>query len=465
MGRIIVSAPREERRSVEIKKRTTTIGRSANNDVVLPDTEVSRSHAIISSSEDGSLVISDQKSTNGVFVNGTRIIGQHPLVHGDVVRVGDCELLYDELGSEPQVSYADTRKANASDMHVADYSSRPGVPIPVHDNRIPSKLGEYEIAEKLGESARGSVYKARDPLGRDVAIKVLTIESHNLVENLKSEAVTLARLNHPNIIKVYRFGIDQGTPFLAMECVPAQPLSRFIQQHPDLHLCEKLEIIVRVLIGLQYTHEQNLVHRDLKPQHIMVLENLDVKLIGFGIAHDIDNESSDTEIAGTAPYLSPMHFAEKRTGWCDIFSAGVVLFELLSQTLPYASERDDARMQYSKLMSNDPPPLLSGFMKDCSPELEAVVAKAISKRMTEGYATAADFLEDVLRVQGTLKSKFLGELMQNIYLAATEKDYKTCQNTLARIKRLDAATASKKQMEMLRADQGFKRFEHEGQDS
>jgi serine/threonine protein kinase len=460
MGRIIVSTLSGKKGYVEISKRTTTIGRSAHNDIVLPDTEVSRSHAIITSSEDGNLLISDQKSTNGVYVNGKRINGEHPLVHRDVIRLGDCELLYEEHGSIAYPPYVHTEEQKAPSTSVGEHSSE-AIAARARDGSIPATLGEYKIAEKLGEGVRGSVYKARDPLGRDVAIKLLSIESPNLVESLKREAVTLARLNHPNIIKVYRFGIDQGMPFLAMEYLPGQPLSRFVQEHPSLHLCEKLEITVRALDGLQYTHGQNVVHRDLKPQHIVVLENLDVKLIGFGIAHDMNSDGPETETAGTLPYMSPMHFVKKRTGWCDVFSMGVVLFELLTQTLPYASESDDLHAQRHKLMSSDPPPSLGKFMQECPAELESVVAKALSKTVGEGYATAVDFLEAILKVQETLKSRFLGELLQDIYLAASVKDYKTCQATLARIKRLDAATASKKQIEMLRADKGFQRFEHD----
>lgn len=457
MGRFIVSAPGEKTNYIELTKPSMTIGRSPHSDIVLPDSEVSRTHAVISSSPDGRLLISDQNSTNGVFVNGQRIHREHPLVHRDVIRVGDCELLYDEHGADGFPSSADDQQA--ATIHAGARAAQ--LIAAARDIPIPAKLGEYEMAEKLGEGVRGSVYKARDPLGRDVAIKLLSVESANLVESLRKEAITLARLNHPNIIKVYRFGIDQGIPFLAMEYLNGQPLSRFVQEHPDLHLCEKLEITIRALDGLQYTHEQNVIHRDLKPQHIVVLENLDVKLIGFGMAQNIDGGEDEPEVAGTLPYMSPMHFVKNRTGWCDVFSMGVVLFELLTRTLPYASESDDLHAQYHTLMSSDPPPPLSKFIKDCPAELESAVAKALSKTAGEGYATAVDFLEAILRVQNTVKSKFIGELLNHVYTAATVKDYKLCQAALARIKRLDAATASRKQIEMARADKDFQRFEQE----
>ncbi|HET9741799.1 MAG TPA: serine/threonine-protein kinase, partial [Terriglobales bacterium] len=208
-----------------------------------------------------------------------------------------------------------------------------------------AKIGDYELKEKLGQGGYGAVYRARDPIGRDVAIKVLTSfgDDNNTIEGFKKEATTLARLSHRNIVTVYQFGVDNGRPYLAMEYLQGQPLSAIIKAHREMHLVEKLDIIIQASEGLRHAHENKVIHRDIKPHNLMVVENSVVKLIDFGIAQGDNSKSqSRQEIAGSLPYMSPEHFVQKRTPWCDIFSMGVVLYELLSGgQVPYASDRDD----------------------------------------------------------------------------------------------------------------------------
>jgi serine/threonine-protein kinase len=328
-----------------------------------------------------------------------------------------------------------------------------------------NKIGEYELKEKLGQGGYGAVYKARDQLGRDVAIKILTAfgDDSNTIEGFRKEATTLARLGHRNIVTVYQFGVDGGKPFLAMEYLQGQPLSALIKSRREMHLVEKLDIIIQATEGLRHAHENKVIHRDIKPHNLMVVENSIVKLIDFGIAQgDGSKSQSRQEIAGSLPYMSPEHFVQKRTPWCDIFSMGVVLYELLTGGhVPYASDRDDLPVAYHKLMSNDPPPPLSTYVQDLPPGLEEVVAKAISKQKMNGFETAEEFLFELARVQDTVKGEFVGQLLKAVNDAAAAQDYGVAHDLVERILRVDPnnGPAKRKQFELKKYIQQHQRNE------
>ena len=328
-----------------------------------------------------------------------------------------------------------------------------------------SKIGEYELKEKLGQGGYGAVYKARDPLGRDVAIKVLTAfgDDSNTIEGFKKEATTLARLNHRNIVTVYQFGLENGKPYLAMEYLQGQPLSAIIKSRREMHLVEKLDVIIQATEGLKHAHENKVIHRDIKPHNLMVVENSIVKLIDFGIAQgDGSKSQSRQEIAGSLPYMSPEHFVQKRTPWCDIFSMGVVLYELItSGHVPYASDRDDLPVAYHKLMSNDPPPPLSTYVPDLPPGLEEVVGKAIAKQKLNGFETAEEFLFELGRVQDSVKGEFVSQLLKALNDAASAQDYGIAHDLVERILRVDPnnAAAKRKQFELKKYVQQHQRNE------
>src|SRR5579872_2290764 len=317
-----------------------------------------------------------------------------------------------------------------------------------------TRIGEYELKEKLGQGGYGAVYKARDSLGRDVAIKVLTAfgDDSNTIEGFRKEATTLAKLSHRNIVTVYQFGVDQGKPFLAMEYLQGQPLSAIIKARREMHLVEKLDIIIQATEGLKHAHENKVIHRDIKPHNLMVVENSVVKLIDFGIAQgDGSKSQSRQEIAGSLPYMSPEHFVQKRTPWCDIFSMGVVLYELLSGGMvPYASDRDDLPVAYHKLMSPDPAAPLSTYVKDIPQALEEVVAKAVCKDKLKGYETAEEFVFELARVQDTVKLEFVNSCMQAVTEAAAKEDYGSAHDLVERILRVDPnhVAAKRKQFEL-----------------
>ena len=320
-----------------------------------------------------------------------------------------------------------------------------------------TKIGEFELKEKLGQGGYGAVYKARDSLSRDVAIKILTGFGDDIttINVFKKEAATLAKLQHPNIVTVYQFGVDNMRPYLAMEYLQGQPLSAIIKTRRELHLVEKLDIIIQATEGLKHAHENNVIHRDIKPHNLMVVESAEkslvVKLIDFGIAQGEASKSQSQSIAGSLPYMSPEHFVQRRTPWCDVFSMGVVLYELLTGGIvPYASDRDELPVAYGKLMSQDPALPLSHHVANLPSGLEEVVAKAICKQKLKAYETAEEFLFELSRIHDVVKSQYVTERLAEVDAAIKRQDATGAYELVNGILRVDPKNtpANRKKFEL-----------------
>lgn|SRR5215471_13877490 len=222
-------------------------------------------------------------------------------------------------------------------------------------SNFPTAIGDYKLTETIGDCGLAAIYKAWDKLGRDVAIKLSKQVGNDegALQIFKPEAQIHSRLKHPNIVSIYQSGVDNGRPYIVMEYIEGRFLSTLIMSKQKLDLAEKLDIILQALEALKYLHNAGIIHRDIKPGNVMVVEShhqspLVVKLTNFGIAELV---SEAHHVAGTLPYMSPEHFAKRRTPWCDLFSIGVVCYELLTGgILPFASVRDDLRAAYNKLV-------------------------------------------------------------------------------------------------------------------
>ena len=200
-------------------------------------------------------------------------------------------------------------------------------------------IGKYRIDSILGHGAMGIVYKATDEaINRTVAIK--TIHSHllmgdigeELLKRFKTEATAAARCQHHNIVSIYDFGQQDGTPYIVMEFVKGQGLDTVLKQNTQLSLKSINSIFLSICAGLQYAHEQNIIHRDIKPANIIVLDNDSAKIADFGIAKIESSDATQLGVSiGTPSYMAP----EQSTGGVidcrvDIFALGVIAFEMLS---------------------------------------------------------------------------------------------------------------------------------------
>ena len=256
-------------------------------------------------------------------------------------------------------------------------------------------LGKYQIQGELGKGAMGVVYRGFDPaLEREVAIKVMgsaTVSDPELKKRFEQEAKASARLQHPNIVTVYDFGYDdEGAPYMAMELLKGQDLEQRIRRSP-LTLQEKLDVVAQACRGLAHAHEHHIVHRDIKPANIFISESGIAKIMDFGVARLMQSSQTQTgTVLGTADYMSPEQIrGQKVDGRSDIFSAGVILYRLLTNKKPFTGENIQA--VFFKVLNQEPPELVLPDGGGEMPELQAIVDKALMKNKDERYESAKDF--------------------------------------------------------------------------
>ena len=255
---------------------------------------------------------------------------------------------------------------------------------------------------RLGVGGMATVYLAEDSsLGRKVALKVMAeryAEDGEFVERFRREAQAAARLNHPNIIAVYDRGEADGRPYIAMEYLQGRTLKQVIQAEGPLPPERAIAIAMQVLAGLRYAHEHGVVHRDVKPHNVLVGDDGRIKVTDFGIAHAGDPQMTEVgSIVGTAQYLSPEQARGRGVGpQTDIYSLGVVLYEMLAGRVPFEGDSSVAiAMQH---VSDEAPPLRA-LAPDVPESLALVVAHAMLKDPAQRYGSADEFAADLDRVR------------------------------------------------------------------
>jgi serine/threonine-protein kinase len=242
----------------------------------------------------------------------------------------------------------------------------------------------YELEELVGTGGMSSVFRARDlQLERRVAIKILHeryIEDPEYVERFRREARAVARLSHPNIVTVIDRGEDGGRQYIVFEHVDGENLKELVMRTGRLPVRRAVELALSVADGLAFAHGHGLVHRDVKPQNVLLSREGDVKVTDFGIARSLDVEHGVTQtgtVLGTGEYLAPEQASGKPVSPAtDVYSLGVVLWELLVGDVPFSGENFVA---VALRHVNDPPPPLRKLRPDVSPRLAAAVERALAK--------------------------------------------------------------------------------------
>ena len=277
---------------------------------------------------------------------------------------------------------------------------------------IMPRLSHYEILEQIAEGGMGVVYKARDlNLGRLVALKLLSpsIEASQAdIERLFEEARAISRLNHPNVATIFEVDQKADEPFMALEYLPGGTLRDKIREFRNgggsLLIADVLRYAEQMSRGLAHAHRHGIVHRDVKSENALLDEEGVLKLADFGVALVAGRRLSgaDDASAGTAAYMSP----EQAQGGevdhrSDIFSFGVVLFEMITGTVPYAGQAE-AAMLYD--IVHTPAPRLREFRDDVPAGLSKIAEKALAKRPAERYFSMDDVLKDLLAVQKDLQA-------------------------------------------------------------
>jgi eukaryotic-like serine/threonine-protein kinase len=309
-------------------------------------------------------------------------------------------------------------------------------------------IGKYQVIRVLGRGGMGEVVLAQDDLGRRVAIKKpfkSALEDGLARFKLEARASTLS---HPNIPVVYEMGMQDGLPFIAMEFVEGEPLDKLIASGKPLDLIVKLSIIEQVCAGLGHAHQKGIIHRDIKPANVILQPNGVAKIIDFGIAkiQNLEQTSGLTQtsqIIGSLHYIAPERFkGEAIDGRVDVFSAGVMLYLLLTGHLPFAGGEATA----SYRIVNEAHTALGKHIHDYPPALDAIMDQALAKDPQDRYATAEDFGDALHDVIEDLKKSRVFQLFDDAERLTTESRYAPALELLDEALKLDPANTQARKL-------------------
>jgi hypothetical protein len=251
----------------------------------------------------------------------------------------------------------------------------------------------------------GVLYRAHDAvLERDVALKMMLVDfSHDTAarERFQREARAVARLQHRNVVTIHELGEVEGTPYIVMEFLGGRDLDALLKEGADLTLAKKLEIAAQVCEGLAYAHEQGIVHRDIKPGNVRVLDDGTVKILDFGIAKFAMSSVTQTgTVMGTPSYMAPEQImGQGIDGRSDLFSAGVLLYELLSGNKPFQGDSPTAVVY--QIMNGEPVPLRESI-PGLPEAIDDIIGHALQKNPEERYATAKQMATDLQAVRAMI---------------------------------------------------------------
>jgi serine/threonine protein kinase len=324
---------------------------------------------------------------------------------------------------------AEVEKLLANHSQSGEFLSRPAIDVAAamlaknHASFGPRKqISHYRILSLLGAGGMGEVYLAEDTrLRRKVALKVLPeiiAQDEDRLRRFEQEAFAASALNHPNILTIYEFAAEGKTHFLASEFIDGETLRARLGRAP-LSLEETLDIAVQTAQALSAAHEAKIIHRDIKPENVMIRKDGLVKVLDFGLAKLVEPAPLDAEaetriqgltqagmIVGTIAYMSPEQGRGKPVdARTDIFSLGVVLYEMLTRRHPFMGETMSHTMV--AILEKEPPPLAQA-VKDLPGELEQIMKRAMAKNVDERYKSGAALLSDLKQLQKRLE--FVAEL-------------------------------------------------------
>ncbi len=285
------------------------------------------------------------------------------------------------------------------------------------------QIGRYQIHSLLGAGGMGQVYLAQDTqLDRPLALKLLPAKFTGDVDRLrrfKQEARATSALNHPNILTIYEIGEADGAHFIATEFIDGVTLRLHLGRN-SLKMTEALDIAVQITSALSAAHQAGVVHRDIKPENVMLRKDGYIKILDFGLAKLAERETVDSEaitlaetdpgvVMGTVGYMSPEQARGRAVdARSDIFSMGVVLYEMLAGRSPFAGNSTSSVLV--SILEREPPPL-ARFIPDVPAEMQRIITRTLAKKRDDRYQTARDLYTDL--------KNFKQELDFNLKLAST----------------------------------------------
>ena len=257
----------------------------------------------------------------------------------------------------------------------------------------------YQIIKTIGEGGMANVYLAYDTiLDRNVAVKVLRGDlatDEKFVRRFQREALSASSLSHPNIVEVYDVGEDNGSYYIVMEYIKGKHLKQLLKQRGKLTLTEVVDIMQQVTDGMSAAHDSYIIHRDIKPQNIMILENGLIKITDFGIAMALNSTqlTQTNSVMGSVHYLPPEQASGKAaTVQSDVYSMGILMYELLTGELPY---RGDNAVEIALKHIKEPFPRIKEKISSLPQSIENIILKATAKNTKNRYADARELHEDL----------------------------------------------------------------------
>lgn len=267
---------------------------------------------------------------------------------------------------------------------------------------LPEKFGKYPIIRELGRGSSGIVYLAQDPFNqREVALKLASPENITDPAEAKrfrklflNEATLAGKLNHPNIVAVFDAVVDEDCSYIVMEYVKGETLKKYCSAESLLPIGKVVAIIYKCCMALDFAHKHGVIHRDIKPANILLAQGGDIKITDFGVAQIASSQQTQMAgMLGSPAYMSPEQVREQPlTTQTDIYSLGVVLYEMLTGRLPFKAGSSYAML--TKILCEEPEPV-SVFRQDVTPCLEEIVSRAMSKNLETRYKNWFDFAKDL----------------------------------------------------------------------
>ena len=262
---------------------------------------------------------------------------------------------------------------------------------------FPEKIGHFRILNQIGKGGMGDIYKAvQEPLNRIVALKVLSPQlsrDEEFAKRFEIEAKAISLLQHQNIVSIFEYGEDQGLRYFAMQFVDGTDLGRYISNQKLLSVPEIIDLSKQICRGLRYAHNNNIIHRDIKPQNVLLEKNGVVRLSDFGIAKIFSgtNITMTGSAVGTPEYMSPEQAqGAKLDAQTDIYSLGIVIYEMLTRKPPFTGN-SAMSVAYKQVHELPLPPSLK--RKDTPKRLELIVLKAIKKAKKDRYSSIEELLD------------------------------------------------------------------------
>jgi pSer/pThr/pTyr-binding forkhead associated (FHA) protein len=337
----------------------------------MKDALASRSHFEIRK-EGGAWVLRDMKSRNGTLVNDEKVTGAAPLAVGDKIQAG--ETIFSFLGDQKEEAGGGLT------------------------NKV---IGGYRILERLGRGGMGTVYKAEQiSLGRVVALKVLSsklLSDPVFVERFVAEARAAGALNHPNIVQVFDVGSDRGVQFFSMELMEHGSVGDMGGKDGPIPWKRALEMMTDAARGLEFAEKRGVVHRDIKPDNLMLTAEGTVKIGDLGLAKKAEDAGEGGAIFGTPHFIAPEQAQGKPVDHrADLYALGASFYRILSGKTPFTG--DNVKEILLKQVNDEPPPL-GKLVADLPPELVAIIGKLMQKRPDDRYRSATGLVADLESVR------------------------------------------------------------------